>query len=36
MVLGEPRLLRRLCPQLLDNAHRYGGGSTIEVCGAPR
>jgi signal transduction histidine kinase len=30
-VFGEPRLLRRLVRNLLDNAHRYGGGSTIEV-----
>jgi signal transduction histidine kinase len=31
MVLGEPRLLRRLVRNLLENAHRYGGGNTIEV-----
>ncbi|KUM24739.1 hypothetical protein AU467_06460 [Mesorhizobium loti] len=30
-LLGEPRLLRRLVRNLLDNAHRYGGGTTIEV-----
>lgn len=30
-VFGEPRLLRRLVRNLLDNAHRYGGGSAIEV-----
>lgn len=30
-VFGEPRLLRRLVRNLLDNAHRYGGGNTIEV-----
>jgi signal transduction histidine kinase len=31
MVLGEPRLLRRLVRNLLDNARRHGGGSTIDV-----
>ncbi len=30
-VFGEPRLLRRLVRNLLDNAHRYGGGSIVEV-----
>ncbi|UVK57534.1 HAMP domain-containing histidine kinase (plasmid) [Mesorhizobium sp. AR02] len=35
-VFGEPRLLRRLVRNLLDNARRYGGGSAIEVSLARR
>lgn len=30
-VFGEPRLLRRLVRNLLDNARRYGGGTAIDV-----
>lgn len=30
-VFGEPRLLRRLVRNLLDNARRHGGGSSIDV-----
>lgn len=30
-VVGDPRLLRRLIRNLLENARRYGRGSTIEV-----
>ena len=31
MVRGDPKLLRRLIRNLLENARRYGGGSAIEV-----
>jgi signal transduction histidine kinase len=30
-VMGEPRLLRRMVRNLLENAVRYGGGSAVEV-----
>ena len=30
-IIGDPRLLRRLVRNLLENAHRHGGGSPIEV-----
>ena len=30
-IMGDPRLLRRLVRNLLENAHRHGGGSPIEV-----
>jgi signal transduction histidine kinase len=30
-VIGEPKLLRRMMRNLLENAARYGGGSPIEV-----
>ena len=29
--MSDPRLLRRLVRNLLENAHRHGGGSPIEV-----
>jgi len=35
-IFGEPRLLRRLVRNLLDNARRYGGGTAIEVSLARR
>jgi len=31
VVTGDPRLLRRMIRNLLENAQRYGGGSSIEV-----
>jgi signal transduction histidine kinase len=31
-VMGEPKLLRRMVRNLLENAVRYGGGSAVEVC----
>jgi signal transduction histidine kinase len=30
-IMGDPRLLRRLVRNLLENAHRHGGRSLIEV-----
>ena len=30
-ITGDPRLIRRLVRNLLENAHRHGGGSPIEV-----
>jgi signal transduction histidine kinase len=31
IVMGEPKLLRRMVRNLLENAVRYGGGSAVEV-----
>jgi signal transduction histidine kinase len=31
LVSGDPRLLRRMVRNLLDNARRYGGGSAVEA-----
>ncbi len=30
-IMGDPRLIRRLVRNLLENAHRHGGGSPIDV-----
>ena len=32
LVTGDPRLLRRMIRNLLENARRHGGGSEIEAC----